>query len=193
MTASTSGEQTLYAALELSKNSWLLAIQVPGRDNPSLHPIKGGDVDGLMAKLGSARWRFAKASGQTPKLRLCYEAGYDGFWLARFLEQRGITHSAQSRLMARAMVPVSVRSDADRGAAGNQIALWAVHLPVAERNPHHRLSAVREVTARLDPRRYTIANAPTRMRRLGEDPLAPVLSEEPDLMGALARLSERMG
>ncbi len=90
MTASTSGEQTLYAALELSKNSWLLAIQVPGRDNPSLHPIKGGDVDGLMAKLDSARWRFAKASGQTPKLRLCYEAGYDGFWLARFLEQRGI-------------------------------------------------------------------------------------------------------
>ncbi len=37
----TSGEQTLYAALELSKNSWLLAIQLPDRDNPSLHPIKG--------------------------------------------------------------------------------------------------------------------------------------------------------
>ncbi len=31
----TSGEQTLYAALELSKNSWLLAIQLPDRDNPS--------------------------------------------------------------------------------------------------------------------------------------------------------------
>ncbi len=28
----TSCEQTLHAALELSKNSWLLAIQVPGRD-----------------------------------------------------------------------------------------------------------------------------------------------------------------
>ncbi len=36
---STSSEQSIYAALELSKNSWLLAIQVPGRDNPSLHPI----------------------------------------------------------------------------------------------------------------------------------------------------------
>ncbi len=43
---STSEEQTLHAALELSKNSWLLAIQVPGRDNPSLHPIKGGDAKG---------------------------------------------------------------------------------------------------------------------------------------------------
>jgi hypothetical protein len=32
----------------------------------------------------------AKVTGQTPKVTLCYEAGYDGFWLARFLEQRGI-------------------------------------------------------------------------------------------------------
>jgi len=86
----TSREQTLYAALELSKNSWLLAIQVPERDNPSLHRIKGGDADGLMAKLDAAQQRVVKISGQTPKVILCYEAGYDGFWLARLLEQRGI-------------------------------------------------------------------------------------------------------
>ncbi len=82
----TSNEQCLYAALELSKNSWLLAIQFPGRDNPSLHPIKGGDADGLMAKLDAARERLAKLSGQVPRVILCYEAGYDGFWLARFGE-----------------------------------------------------------------------------------------------------------
>ena len=86
----TSGEQTLHAALELSKNSWLLAIQSPGRDNPSLHPIRGGDADGLIAKLDAARDRLSKISGHVPKVILCYEAGYDGFWLARFLEQRGI-------------------------------------------------------------------------------------------------------
>ena len=88
---SISNEQSIYAALELSKNSWLLAIQVPGRDNPSLHPIKGGNIKGLMAKLDAARDRVAKATDQTPVVTLCYEAGYDGFWLARFLEQRGIT------------------------------------------------------------------------------------------------------
>ncbi len=87
---STSNEQSIYAALELSKNSWLLAIQVPRRDNPSLHPIKGGDAEGLMAKLVAARDRVAKVTGRTPKVTLCYEAGYDGFWLARLLEQRGI-------------------------------------------------------------------------------------------------------
>ncbi len=66
----TSGEQTLYAGLELSKNSWLLAIQLPDRDNPSLHPIKGGDAEGLIAKLDAARQRLAKASGQVPKLTI---------------------------------------------------------------------------------------------------------------------------
>jgi len=83
-------DHTLHAALELSKNSWLLAIQFPGRDNPSLHAIKGGDAEGLMAKLDATRDRVAKVTGQMPKVTLCYEAGYDGFWLARFLEHRGI-------------------------------------------------------------------------------------------------------
>ncbi len=87
---STSNEQSLYAALELSKNSWLLAIQIPGHDNPSLHPIKGGDAEGLVAKLDAARDRLAKMTGRRPRVTLCYEAGYDGFWLARFLEQRGV-------------------------------------------------------------------------------------------------------
>jgi transposase len=99
----TSSEQCLYAALELSKNSWLLAIQLPGRDNPSLHPIKGGDPDGLIAKLDAARQRLAKVSGRVPKVTLCYEAGYDGFWLARFLERRGID--------CRVMDPASLQVD----------------------------------------------------------------------------------
>ncbi len=67
---STSDDQSIYAALELSKNSWLLAIQVPGRDNPSLHPITGGDGEGLMAKLDAARDRVVKLTGRTPSVTL---------------------------------------------------------------------------------------------------------------------------
>ncbi len=59
---STSSEPSLYAALELSKNSWLLAVQVPGRDNPSRYPIRGGNAEGLMAKLDAATDTGAKAS-----------------------------------------------------------------------------------------------------------------------------------
>ncbi len=84
ISAAISNDQSIYAALELSKNSWLLAIQVPVRDNPSLYPIRGGNAEGVMAKLDAARDRAAKVTGQAPKVTLCYEAGYDGFWLARF-------------------------------------------------------------------------------------------------------------
>ncbi len=47
--AVTTAERTLHATLELSKNSWLLAIQFPDRDKPSLYPIKDGNAEGLMA------------------------------------------------------------------------------------------------------------------------------------------------
>ena len=103
---STASEQSIYAALELSKNSWLLAIQFPDRDSPSLYPIKGGNADGLMAKLDAARDRVAQVTGQTPKVTLCYEAGYDGFWLARFLELRGV----DCRVMEPASLQVNRRA-----------------------------------------------------------------------------------
>ena len=46
-----------------------------------------------------------------------------------------------------------------------------------------------EVVDGLNPKDYTILNAIERMERLGTDPVAPVLSEIPDLAGALERLS----
>ncbi|MEN8182366.1 MAG: DNA ligase D [Myxococcota bacterium] len=51
----------------------------------------------------------------------------------------------------------------------------------------------REVSARLDPGRYTLRTAAARLRRLGEDPLRPVLEDRPDLLGALERLQELVG
>jgi transposase len=76
--------------MELSKNSWLLGIQFPDRQKASVYPIKGGDSQGLMTKLFAAYDRWAKVSGKKPSIILCYEAGYDAFWLARLLKARGI-------------------------------------------------------------------------------------------------------
>src|SRR5450432_2878195 len=81
---------TLHCALELSKNSWLLAIQFPDREQPSLYPIEGGNTEKLMAKLAAARDCWAKVSGSPPAITVCYEVGYDAFWLARFLMGRSI-------------------------------------------------------------------------------------------------------
>jgi bifunctional non-homologous end joining protein LigD len=50
-----------------------------------------------------------------------------------------------------------------------------------------------EVTAKLDIGKFTIATAPKRMARLGEEPVRPVLELKPDLVRALERLHARLG
>src|SRR5437660_760906 len=49
-----------------------------------------------------------------------------------------------------------------------------------------------EVTPKLDIRKFTIANAPARMKKLNDDPLRPVLDLKPDLITALERLNARL-
>jgi bifunctional non-homologous end joining protein LigD len=46
-----------------------------------------------------------------------------------------------------------------------------------------------EVNSRLRIEDHTIASAPRRMKRLGEDPLRPVLDTKSDLLGALDELT----
>jgi bifunctional non-homologous end joining protein LigD len=50
----------------------------------------------------------------------------------------------------------------------------------------------REVTPKLDIRKFTIRNAPARMKKLRGDPLLAVLDEKPDLMSALEKLHGRL-
>jgi transposase len=76
--------------MEPSKNSWLLGTRFPDRQKASVYPIKGGDSEGLMAKLFAACKRWTKLSGKKPSIILCYGAGSDAFWLVRFLKARGI-------------------------------------------------------------------------------------------------------
>src|SRR5213083_2258333 len=49
-----------------------------------------------------------------------------------------------------------------------------------------------EVTPKLDIRKFTIANAPARMKKLKDDPLWAVLEEKPDLVSALEKLYARL-
>lgn len=73
--------------------------------------------------------------------------------LRTFLESRRVNVDV---LDLRASIPVSIRTDAQRGTLGNQIALWITELPVAERDPRRRLDKVRANTARLKESRQTL-------------------------------------
>ncbi len=79
-----------YVALELSRNKWLVGALLPGQDKVVTISVKGGDTDGLLDALNRLVSRAAEKGYSNARLRVCFEAGYDGFWLARFLIDRDI-------------------------------------------------------------------------------------------------------
>jgi transposase len=82
-------DTTLVVVIELSQSSWLVAATVPGIDRQPLKKI-GPDEDALLRLL--FRWRDeAMRKGRTiTRITVAYEAGRDGFWLARWLIRHGI-------------------------------------------------------------------------------------------------------
>lgn len=81
---------TIYVAIELSKKSWLVGIHGLPNKKISHHQVEVGDGSGLVALIGRKRQEVARALGSEVRVLSCYEAGYDGFWLHRYLEARGI-------------------------------------------------------------------------------------------------------
>ena len=80
---------TLVAVIELSLSSWLVAGLVPG---VARQPLKKLDPDEAQLVRLLQRWRDeAVRSGCTiERVVVAYEAGRDGFWLARWLQAHGI-------------------------------------------------------------------------------------------------------
>ena len=82
-------DRTLIAVIEMSASRWLVAGIVPGVERQPLKKLEP-DEHALLALL--QRWRSeAERSGRTiTSIAVAYEAGRDGFWLARWLLARGI-------------------------------------------------------------------------------------------------------
>ncbi|TGV18445.1 IS110 family transposase [Mesorhizobium sp. M4B.F.Ca.ET.143.01.1.1] len=81
--------RTVLIVIEMSQNSWLVAGMLPGIQR---HPLKKLDPDPNALLELIMRWRSeAEASGiPMDRVALAFEAGRDGFWLARWLETRGV-------------------------------------------------------------------------------------------------------
>ena len=80
---------TLIAVIEMGQKSWLVAGIVPGVER---QPLKKLDTDeNALPKLFD-RWRMEaeKAGHKIERITVAFEAGRDGFWLARWLRARGI-------------------------------------------------------------------------------------------------------
>lgn len=77
-------------AIELSRARWVIGALPPRGTKVTVSSVPGGDTARLMEQLNKTELRLKKESGEQVELKVCFEAGYDGFWLARFLRDRGI-------------------------------------------------------------------------------------------------------
>jgi transposase len=82
-------DSTIIAVVEMSQASWLVAAMVPGVDR---HPLKKlePDQDELLRLLRHWQGEAVQAGCTITRTAVAFEAGRDGFWLARWLRTRGI-------------------------------------------------------------------------------------------------------
>jgi transposase len=80
---------TVYVAFELSKAKWKLGVMVPGSAKMSRYTIAGGDLAELAARFATVRTKAAR-TGKPVRIVSCYEAGFDGHWLHRWLTDQGV-------------------------------------------------------------------------------------------------------
>ena len=105
-------------AIELSKKSWIVAVNTPLSDKISRHTLKPSDGKELLDLCERIRTRVAKETTKRVEMVSCYEAGYDGFWLHRLLQAHDIRNHvidpASLQVDRRARRAKTDRVDAER-------------------------------------------------------------------------------
>ena len=108
-------DRTLILAVEISNRSWVVAAQVPGLRQKSAKQQLGSEADALMAAIEGYKRRAAAAGMAVDRVIVASESGGSGFWLARWLQQRGIKvhrgvcHAALQRAGGSPHAPGQVR------------------------------------------------------------------------------------
>jgi transposase len=184
---------SLTVVVEMSEASWLVMAMVPGVDR---HPLKKlePDPDALLRLV--ERWRSeAEKTGRTiERVALAYEAGRDGFWLARWLRVRGIeVHVIHSTSVAVSREHRRAKTDrldtamlmrvflgwlrGERGHCG-MVAIPTLEEEDAKRPSRERESLVGERTRIVNRMKSALA-------RLGIRGFKPKLRKAPERLAAL--------
>lgn len=81
----------VFVSLELSRSTWLVTSLSPGGgEKMSKHSVRGGDLSGLLTLFARLKERACKRMAQDFPIIAIQEAGLDGFWIHRALQQEGI-------------------------------------------------------------------------------------------------------
>lgn len=166
--ATTRGSQdnrqgTLYLAFELGQGGWKLGFSTGLGQKARERDINARHVAGVLEEITLAKRRFKLRS--RARVVSCYEAGRDGFWLHRFLEQHGVENlvvdSASIEVNRRARRAKTDRMDVHkllsqliRYDAGERKVWGVVQVPSPEEEDRRQLH--RELqTAKRDRTRVT--------------------------------------
>ena len=81
----------IFVSLELSRSTWLVTSLSPGKgEKMSKHSITAGDVPELLKLFAELKRKAEARTGESYPIITIQEAGLDGFWLHRVLQQEGI-------------------------------------------------------------------------------------------------------
>ena len=86
----TTFEPVLHMAFELGEAKWKIGFTTGLGQKPRERTIDGRDLVALEHEIRLAKQRFGLAP-ETP-VKSCYEAGREGFWLHRYLVQKGVAN-----------------------------------------------------------------------------------------------------
>ena len=190
---------TLVVVVEMSEASWLVAGLVPGVDR---QPMKKVAPDPAELSRLLERWRAEamRAGRSIGRIALAYEAGRDGFWLARWLRARGVEgHVVHSTSVAVSREHRRAKTDrldtamlmrvflgwlrGERGHCG-MVAVPTIEDEDAKRPSRERESLVGERTRIINRMKAALA-------RLGIRGFKPELRRAPQRLGALRTAEDR--
>ena len=82
-------DSTIIAVVEMSQSSWLVAGMLPGIERQPCKKLEPS-AERLLGLLHRWRDEAVRAGRKVTRIALAFEAGRDGFWLARWLMARGV-------------------------------------------------------------------------------------------------------
>src|SRR3954470_1908399 len=83
--------KAIFVSLELSRSTWVITFLAPGGgEKMSKHSVRSGDIAALLARLSQLKEKARARTGQVFPIIVIQEAGLDGFWIHRALQQEGI-------------------------------------------------------------------------------------------------------
>src|SRR5258708_27878527 len=96
----------IFVSLELSRSKWVLTSLSPGNgEKMSQYSLTAGDIGGLLVRFADLERKAKERKGWDCRIITIHEAGLDGFWVHRVLQNEGI----ESRVVDAASIATSRR------------------------------------------------------------------------------------